>query len=99
MAYQTILVVDDEPQIVEIVQDYLKQAGYRVLTEEHGFHYHLGTEPAVVRILLPFDAIGYHYDAQARPVEMLRGSTLTVRLDRREIVLLSGMRRSGFQIE
>jgi two-component system alkaline phosphatase synthesis response regulator PhoP len=32
MAYQTILVVDDEPQIVELVGDYLKQAGYRVLT-------------------------------------------------------------------
>jgi two-component system alkaline phosphatase synthesis response regulator PhoP len=32
MAYQTILVVDDEPQIVEVVQDYLKQAGFRVLT-------------------------------------------------------------------
>jgi two-component system alkaline phosphatase synthesis response regulator PhoP len=36
MAFQTILVVDDEPQIVEIVQDYLKQAGYRVLTARDG---------------------------------------------------------------
>jgi two-component system alkaline phosphatase synthesis response regulator PhoP len=36
MALQTILVVDDEPQIVEIVQDYLKQAGYRVLTARDG---------------------------------------------------------------
>jgi two-component system alkaline phosphatase synthesis response regulator PhoP len=36
MAFQTILVVDDEPQIVEVVQDYLKQAGFRVLTARDG---------------------------------------------------------------
>jgi len=36
MAHQTILVVDDEPQIVEVVQDYLKQVGYRVLTARDG---------------------------------------------------------------
>ncbi len=36
MTYQTILVVDDEPHIVELVQDYLKQAGYRVLTARDG---------------------------------------------------------------
>jgi len=36
MAFQTILVVDDEPQIVEVVRDYLKQAGYRVLAARDG---------------------------------------------------------------
>jgi DNA-binding response OmpR family regulator len=36
MAYQTILVVDDEPQIVELVKDYLKQAGFRVVTARDG---------------------------------------------------------------
>jgi len=36
MAYQTILVVDDEPQIVELVQDYLKQTGFRVVTARDG---------------------------------------------------------------
>jgi two-component system alkaline phosphatase synthesis response regulator PhoP len=36
MAYQTILVIDDEPHIVEVVQDYLKQAGYRVLSAHDG---------------------------------------------------------------
>jgi len=36
MAHQTILVVDDEPHIVEVVHDYLKQAGYRVLTAGDG---------------------------------------------------------------
>lgn len=32
----TILVVDDEPHIVEVVHDYLKNAGYRVLTAHDG---------------------------------------------------------------
>jgi two-component system alkaline phosphatase synthesis response regulator PhoP len=36
MAFQTILVVDDEPHIVDIVRDYLKQAGYRVVTANDG---------------------------------------------------------------
>ena len=36
MAFQTILVVDDEPHIVEVVQDYLKQAGFRVLAARDG---------------------------------------------------------------
>jgi len=36
MAVQTILVVDDEPHIVEVIHDYLKQAGYRVLTARDG---------------------------------------------------------------
>jgi two-component system alkaline phosphatase synthesis response regulator PhoP len=36
MAYQTILVVDDEPHIIEVVRDYLKQADYRVLTARDG---------------------------------------------------------------
>ncbi len=36
MAFQTILVVDDEPHIVEVVRDYLKQAGFRVLTARDG---------------------------------------------------------------
>jgi len=36
MAFQTILVVDDEPHIIEVVHDYLKQAGYRVVTAGDG---------------------------------------------------------------
>jgi len=36
MSFQTVLVVDDEPHIVEIVRDYLKQAGYRVVTANDG---------------------------------------------------------------
>jgi two-component system alkaline phosphatase synthesis response regulator PhoP len=33
---RTILVVDDEPRIVEIARDYLKQAGFRVVTAGDG---------------------------------------------------------------
>ena len=36
MPQQTILLVEDEPQIVEVVRDYLRQAGYRVLTAGDG---------------------------------------------------------------
>jgi two-component system alkaline phosphatase synthesis response regulator PhoP len=36
VAPATILVVEDEPEIVAIVKDYLKQAGYRVLTARSG---------------------------------------------------------------
>jgi two-component system alkaline phosphatase synthesis response regulator PhoP len=36
MAFQTILIVDDEPHIVEILRDYLKQADYRVVTAGDG---------------------------------------------------------------
>jgi two-component system alkaline phosphatase synthesis response regulator PhoP len=36
MASETILVVEDEPHIVEVVRDYLKQSGYRVLTARDG---------------------------------------------------------------
>jgi len=36
MAFQTILVVEDESHIVEIVRDYLKQAGYRVVIAGDG---------------------------------------------------------------
>ena len=31
-----ILIVDDEPQIVEICQDYLKAAGYETVTASNG---------------------------------------------------------------
>ena len=33
---RTILVVDDEPRIVEIARDYLQQAGFRALTAGDG---------------------------------------------------------------
>ena len=36
MAFHTILVVDDEPHIIELVRDYLKQADYRVLDARDG---------------------------------------------------------------
>lgn len=36
MATRTVLVVDDEPEIVEIVRDYLERAGFRVITAGDG---------------------------------------------------------------
>src|SRR5438034_10065614 len=33
---QTILVVDDEPQIVKLVRDYLEHGGFKVLTATDG---------------------------------------------------------------
>lgn len=36
MAENTILVVEDEPQIVKIIRDYLERASYRVLTTDNG---------------------------------------------------------------
>ena len=35
---QTILVVDDEPRIVQIARDYLQHAGFRVISETNGSH-------------------------------------------------------------
>ncbi len=33
---KTVLVVDDEPQIVQLCRDYLEHAGFAVLTESNG---------------------------------------------------------------
>src|SRR4029079_989669 len=35
-ASRTILVVDDEPRIVELARDYLEHAGFRVITASDG---------------------------------------------------------------
>jgi two-component system alkaline phosphatase synthesis response regulator PhoP len=63
MARQTILVVDDEPHIVEIVGDYLKQAGYRVLTARDGqmaltLARHEHPDLVVLDLMLPGDLDG-----------------------------------------
>jgi len=52
-----------------------------------------------VRLSLPFEALGYRYDDQARPVEKLWGSRLTVTLGRREYLWLSRARPSRPCIE
>jgi two-component system alkaline phosphatase synthesis response regulator PhoP len=36
MAVYTVLIVDDEPQIVEVLQDYFTQSGFRVLSARDG---------------------------------------------------------------
>jgi two-component system alkaline phosphatase synthesis response regulator PhoP len=63
MTFHTVLVVDDEPQIVEIVQDYLKQAGYRVLTARDGqtaltLARHEHPDLVILDLMLPGDLDG-----------------------------------------
>ena len=61
MSEPTILIVDDEPSIREVVSIYLGRAGYRVLVAEDGqtalgddHHFHL-IEVVAVRRELPED--------------------------------------------
>ena len=63
MAFQTILVVDDEAHIVEVVRDYLKQAGYRVLAAYDGrtalsLARHERPDLVVLDLMLPGDLDG-----------------------------------------
>lgn len=64
------------------------QPGYRIVTDRYVFHYHIGAEPAEMAWVLPFEAVGRHYDDEARTVEWVHGSDLTLILGRREFVLL-----------
>jgi len=73
--------------------------GYRVVSGQYAFHYHLGPQPVQVRLSLPFEARGYRHDDQARPAEKLWGSRLAVTLGRREYLLLSRVRWSRPRIE
>jgi hypothetical protein len=64
------------------------QPGYRIVTDQVVFHYHVGAEPVAVRWDLPFEAAGSRYDDQARPVEWVHDAHLAATLGRREYVLL-----------
>jgi hypothetical protein len=64
------------------------QPGYRIVTNQVVFHYHVGAEPVAVRWDLPFEAAGLRYDDQARPVEWIHDAHLAATLGRREYVLL-----------
>ena len=64
------------------------QPGYRLVTSRYAFYYHIGPEPVTVELDLPYEAYGYRYDHEARPVERLHGSRLTITLARREYVLV-----------
>jgi hypothetical protein len=70
------------------------QPGYRVETGDYAFHYHIGPEPATVRVDLHAPAFGYRYDAGALPVEPLHGARFDVTLARREYILLRHDRRA-----
>jgi hypothetical protein len=60
------------------------QSGYQIVTGRVAFYYNPGPAPAAVQIDLPFEAYGYRYDDQGRPVQRLYGARLTVTLERRE---------------
>jgi len=62
--------------------------GYRIVTDAYVFYYQIGPDPVTVDLVLPYEAYGYRYDDQARPVERLHGSRLTVTLGRREFLFL-----------
>ena len=70
------------------------QPGYRVVTSQVVFHYHIGLEPAPVRLVLPYEAQGYHHDDQAQPAEKLHDWRLNPTLGRREYILLKKVTRS-----
>jgi hypothetical protein len=83
----------------EVLDLYQPQPGYRVVTNQMAFHYHLGPDPVQVRLVLPFEGWGYRYDDQAQPVERLRGWRLTASLGRREYILLKRSPRSLLRAE
>ncbi|MGC9332914.1 MAG: hypothetical protein ACP5JJ_02115 [Anaerolineae bacterium] len=64
------------------------QPGYRLVTGDYALYYHIGAEPATVELVLRYQACGYRYDHEARTVERLCGSRLTVTLERREYLFL-----------
>ena len=70
------------------------QPGYRVVTERTVFYYHIGPDPAQIRLVLPYEARGHRYDPQAGPAEKLHGWRLTPTLGRREYILLNRVARS-----
>ena len=64
------------------------QPGYRIVTGRYALAYHIGAEPVVGQLALPFPAYGYLYDEDARPVRRLYGIHLAPVLGRREFVFL-----------
>jgi hypothetical protein len=64
------------------------QPGYRIVTAEHAFCYHIGPVPAAVTLDAAFQGYGYHYDDSAQPKGRLHGSRLALALGRREYALL-----------
>jgi hypothetical protein len=70
------------------------QPGYRIVTDRSVFHYHIGPDPAPVRLVLPYEAQGFRYDHQGRPVERLHDWRVAPTLGRREYILLNRVARS-----
>lgn len=75
------------------------QPGYRVVTQQAALHYQIDRESIEVRTDLPFRAMGYLYDDQARPIEWQIGTSLKVPLRRREFVLLWRVPRTVLRMD
>lgn len=76
MAQETILVIDDEPHIIEVVRDYLKKSGYRVVTATDGqsalsLARHEQPALVVLDIMLPGSLDGFDVCRQMRRDSML----------------------------
>ena len=65
------------------------QPGYRVIGATAAVYYHRGSEPARVSLRPPLNAVGYRYDAQAQPIERLRGTLIATTLGRREYLFVT----------
>jgi two-component system alkaline phosphatase synthesis response regulator PhoP len=76
MAQETILVIDDELHIIEVVRDYLKKSGYRVVTATDGqsalsLARHEQPALVVLDIMLPGSLDGFDVCRQMRRDSML----------------------------
>lgn len=88
MSIERILVVDDDPEIVRLVQGYLRQAGYEVLAAANGeaaLHALRRERPdlLVLDLMLP-DRDGWEITRTIRSDEMLKATPiimLTARID------------------
>ena len=64
------------------------QPGYRIATDEHIFHYHIGAGAVEVDWELPYEAAGHRYDDEAQPSGWAHGKVLSTVLGRREYLFL-----------
>jgi len=91
MATQTILVVDDEAQIVRLVRDYLEEAGFRVVTAADGAQAlavarHEKPDLVVLDLLMP-GMDGLEFTRRVRREQDLPIIMLTARADETDRVV------------
>jgi two-component system alkaline phosphatase synthesis response regulator PhoP len=89
VVFQTVLVVEDEPHIVEVVRDYLAQAGYRVLTAHDGqsaltLARHESPDLMILDLMLPGGMDGLDVCRRARQDPSLSGMPIIMLTARTE---------------